>query len=92
MSKGGGFGIAEGLTELGCFTQHEGVRPELADGSVIETLITHTLLQAFSHQDERHVAPRANGTEYTDEERAEKTQRCVNDIFMCNCVHWSIKG
>lgn len=73
------FGVAEGLTELRCFTQHEGVRPELADGSVIETLITHTLLQAFSHQDVHHVAPRANGTEYTDAERAEEKQQCVTE-------------
>lgn len=64
-----------GLTELWCFTQHEGVCPELADGSIVETLITHTLLQAFSHQDECHVAPRANGTKYT--EIAEIRQQCV---------------
>lgn len=81
-----------GLTELWRFTQHEGVRPELADGSVVETLITHTLLQAFSHQDERHVAPRANSTEYTDVERAENGEQCVHLGFIQDVKHQKFRA
>lgn len=43
------------LTEFWSFTQHEGVGPELADGSVVEALITDGASEAAAAQDVEHV-------------------------------------
>lgn len=44
------------LTKLGRFAQDEGVRPELADGSVVEALVTDGASEAAAPQDVGHVA------------------------------------
>ncbi len=44
------------LTELRGFAQHEGVRPELADGSVVEALVADGPSEAAAAQDVKHVA------------------------------------
>lgn len=53
------------LTQFRCFTENEGVSPELAHWPVVEALVTDRLFQPFGHQDECHVAPGPDGTKDT---------------------------
>ncbi len=62
------------LTELRSFAQNEGVRPELADGSVVEALVTDGLSEAAAAQDVKHVGPGPDrsddaGDKTTEEEK-----------------------
>lgn len=60
------------LTELGSFAQDEGVRPELADGSVVEALVTDGLSEAAAAQDVKHVGA---GSDRTDDAAEQKHRR-----------------
>lgn len=77
--------IKEGcLTEFGSFAQDEGVRPELADGSIIEALITDGASEAAAAQDVKHVAAGPDGSNdaanRTTEEETDDRSMSVNTI------------
>lgn len=64
------------LTQLGRFAEDKGVRPELADRSIIEALITDGAPETAAAQDVDHVGAgpdRSNNTanQATEEEKTE---------------------
>lgn len=66
------------LTQLRRFAQDEGVGPELADGSVVETLIADGLSEAASAQDVQHVGTgpnRSNDAGDTEQNRWSEPER-----------------
>lgn len=61
--------LAWRLTKLGRFAQDEGVRPELADGAVVEALVADGASEAAAPQDVKHVA----ASPYCSNNAADKT-------------------
>lgn len=74
------------LTELWGFAQDEGVGPELADGSVVEALVTDGASEAAAAQDVKHVGAGSDRSDNTKNKR-HRMKISIHSAFVSWIIH-----